>query len=314
MPALRGDPSLQDSNDVRGCPGPMILPARLIGWLRPLSEGIILAMACLAPWAIGGVDAWAQVLLEVGLLLLLVLNLIAGPRPGWSQRVFSAPSLALGALALLALVQSLPLPAVVEGSIAPRTHAWRTGLVPDVPQRVQGDSQPPIPPPAATLSHDPDASLRTAAQLAAAWLLFQCSLGLGGGTGSLRRFGLATVANASLMTVFSIAQALAWSGKIYGIRAVAERSGWLTGGPFVCHNHLAAYLNLAFGFALGFVLASIQEFPRFRRPGSGSRGLRQSRSLMGGYAAGLIFAGIVVSNSRGGLLAMLSATLLTLVI
>jgi hypothetical protein len=73
----------------------------------------------------------------------------------------------------------------------------------------------------ATLSHDPDASRRTAAQLPAAWLLFQCSLALSSGAGSFRRFSLITVANASLMTVFSIAQALAWNGKIYGIRAVA---------------------------------------------------------------------------------------------
>jgi hypothetical protein len=286
--------------------------------LRGAAEVLILALACLSPWAIGAVDAWAQLIFEGGLVLLAALGLFTAERSNWARRLFCLPSMTLAALALLALLQALPLPDAVVRTIAPATQLWRSGLAPGVPQRVQGDDGPPVAPPASTLSHDPEASLCTAAQLASYWILFQCVLGLGRGHGPLRRFGLATVANASLMTLFAIAQALAWGGKIYGIRPVTERSGWLTGGPFVCHNHLAAYLNLAFGLALGFLLATLQEFPhpRSRRKGRGSSSRRfaPGKSLWAGYAAGLIFAGVVASHSRGGFLALLISTALTIFI
>jgi hypothetical protein len=160
------------------------------------------------------------------------------------------------------------------------------------------------------LSHDPDASLRTAAQLLAAWLLFQGVLGSGRGVGPLRRFGLATVVNAALLTVFAIAQALTWNGKIYGIRPTMVGDRWLTGGPFVLHNHLAAYLNVGFGLAVGFLLATLQgssRAPGRREPRSGGKGT----SLWAGYAAGLIFAGILASHSRSAFLAMVGSTAVT---
>jgi hypothetical protein len=118
-----------------GSSEPMIRETAAIGPLRLLSESIILAMACLAPWAIGVVDAWAQWILEGGLLLVLVLGLLGGWHSGWSRRLFCAPSLALGGLALLALIQSLPLPAAFERAFAPATHVWRAHLAPEVPQR-----------------------------------------------------------------------------------------------------------------------------------------------------------------------------------
>jgi O-antigen ligase/tetratricopeptide (TPR) repeat protein len=276
--------------------------------LWPASEAIILAMACLSPWAIGAVDAWAQLALDGGLVLLALLQWLSAPRSDWARRLFCLPSLALGGLALWALVQAAPLPAAVEQTLAPATHAWRSGLVPAAPQAVVGDMRLPVSPPAQTLSRDPEASLRTAAQLAAAWLLFQVVLGSGTGASPLRRFALFTVSNASLLTLFSIAQALSWSGKIYGIRPVPA-SSWFVGGPFVSHNHLAAYLNLAFGLALGLLLATITT----------SRGGRERRplspaALWAGSAAGLLFAGILASHSRGGFLAAVISATVTLLL
>lgn len=284
-----------------------------VGRIRFASEMIILVMATLAPWAIGAVDAWAQLILEGGLVLLMTLGLLTEGRSGRARRLSCGPSLALAALALLALAQAIPLPDVVLKTVAPATRDWRAGLVPSGPQRVRGDASPPVPPPATTVSHDPEASLRTAAQLAALWLLFQGVLGLGKGPDPLRRFGLCTVANASLLTLFAISQALTWDGKIYGIRPTSVGDPWMTGGPFVLHNHLAAFLVIGFGLALGFLLASIQELPRSRDRRS-RRSTVPVRSLWAGYAAGLLVAGTLASHSRGGILAMLTSTALTLLI
>jgi O-antigen ligase/tetratricopeptide (TPR) repeat protein len=284
----------------------------LIGLMRRAAEVVILAMACLSPWAFGAVDAWAQLLLDVGLVFLVVEGLLNGRRSDWARRLFCLPSAALAMLALLALVQAVPLPIPVVRRIAPSTHAWRTGLAPSAPEGVEDDEQPRVSGPAATLSQDPDASVRTAAQLAASWLLFQAVLSSGTGYRPFRRFGVLTVVNASLLTLFSIAQALAWNGLIYGVRPTTAGTGWVVGGPFVSHNHLAAYLNVAFGLSLGFFLASIQKTADGRRMRWTRSG--ESTPLWAGTAAGLIFAGIIASSSRGGFLAAVIATIVTLIL
>jgi O-antigen ligase/tetratricopeptide (TPR) repeat protein len=286
--------------------------------LRTAREVLILGMACLSPWAIGGVDAWAQAILFAGLVLVALLGLFQGGAAGWQRRVFGLPSVALAALAGLALFQAVALPAALERTIAPATHAWRAGLVPSGPQGVLGGTRPGslVGPPIASLSHDPDASFRTAAQLAAAWLLFQGVLGLGRGAGPLRRFSLVTVANACVLTVFAIVQALAWEGKVYGVRATPTPGRWITGGPFVSHNHLAAYLNIAFGLVLGFLLTTLREQAqehsrtepgRRRAPGT-------TAALWAGYAAGLVLVGMIASHSRGGCVALVVATAVSLLI
>jgi O-antigen ligase/tetratricopeptide (TPR) repeat protein len=270
------------------------------------SEGIVLGVACLAPWAFGSVDAWAELALEASIAVLTILRAFVGRDASRGRRPICIPSLAIGGLALLGVAQTIPLPTAVLKAIAPGIAETRTRLVPDSPASVVGDTGAPIAPPLATLSLVPELSAHTAAQLAAAWLLFQCVLGLGGGYASLRRFGIAMVINCSLLALFSIAQALSWGGKIYGVRTTAIGNGWYTGGPFVCHNHLAAYLNLGLGFALGFLLArSRHGVDRQGRPAG------IGRNLVYAYAAGLIVVGIVGSHSRGGFLAMVTAAVTT---
>jgi len=96
-------------------------------------------------------------------------------------------------------------------------------------------------------------------------------------------------------------------------------SAWSSGGPFACHSHFAEYLNLGLGFALGSLLALGQDG---LLRGSGGRSpqslqvrfLNRLRGGSGGhlwaaYAAGVLVVGIVTSQSRGGFLAMTSATL-----
>ncbi|MBV8611970.1 MAG: O-antigen ligase family protein [Singulisphaera sp.] len=275
----------------------------LIRRARLASEMIVLAIACLAPWAFGAVDAWAQFGLDLGIVLLALLAALIGRGSNRGRGLLCVPSLALAGLVLLALAQAVPLPGSLLRRAAPGTYALRAGLTPGVPERVRGEEAPPVAPPSTTVSQDPDATLGTAMQLAAAWVLFQAVLGSGGGPASFRRFGLATAANAALLALFAMVQSLTWSGKIYGIRPTLHTNGWMTGGPFVCHSHLAAYLNIGLGFALGLLLSS-------RPPGAGHRwGSRRDPGsrLWPACAAGLIVASVIASHSRGGFLAMTAA-------
>lgn len=263
-----------------------------------LVELILLFWVCLAPWAYGSVEAWAELGLYVGVAILTVLSLNLDSGVTLRARLCGLPSLALGGLVLFACFQATPLSARVLAGIAPATAALRSMSAPLTPERVLGDAAP-IPLPAWTLSLDPDSTLQTAARLAAAWLLFQGVLGLRGGSAVLTRFAQAVVVNAVLLSLFAIVQALAWNGCIYWTRPAPVVSGWSAGGPFLSHNHLAAYLNLGLGLALGMLFHGGRR--DFLRPDS-------TKSWIV-YATAIIAAGVVVSHSRSGFLGMLVAGL-----
>jgi O-antigen ligase len=268
-----------------------------------VSDGILLAMAGLAPWAFGSVEAWAQLGLACGIALLAAMRLLddlTSPARTSPTRLLT-PGLPLAGLALLAAFQAAPLPEGILGRLAPTTRELRSELAPGRPQVVVGDPGHPVAPPAPTIAIDPETTAHSAFTLGAAWVLFRCSLAAGG-RGMLRRLGLMTAANAALMALFSLIQALTWDGRIYWFRPSPIDNGWYSGGPFVGHSHLAAYLNLGLGFVAGFVLTG----PQGRGRGSGG-----GRHYWGWYAAGLILVGLLASHSRSGVLSAVVATAVT---
>jgi hypothetical protein len=262
--------------------------SRLEHWAEVLSLGLV----ALAPWAFGAVEAWAELALELGIAVLAAMALVAGWRAGRSPQLLGLPSLALLGLLGLALCQAAPLRDEWLGGLAPAAAAARASLAPVTPTRVRGDDSGPVAPPAPTLSENRDETLRAAARLTAAWVLFQAVLALGGGPAALRRLGLVLAGNAALLALFALTQALSWNGKIYWVRPSPIFSGWNTGGPFVGHSPLAAELNLGLGFALAFLLTPSRT-RRFRP--------------WAAYVASVIAVGVVASHSRTGFLAMAAA-------
>jgi O-antigen ligase len=275
--------------------------------LRMSGELMVVLTACLAPWAFGSVDAWAEFGLVICVAIVAVLTAIYCGRSGAASSLVNVPGLAIGGLALLAWLQIVPLPAGLYQRLNPSGYAHRQELVPAGSSlSVRGDDGPPMAPPALTLSQDADLSLRTAVELTAAFVLFQSIVCLGGGYAALRRFGLAVTINACALALFALIQALTWKGKIYGIRPSPIPEAWYSGGPFVSYHHLAAYLNFGLGFALAFTLGG--GFPGSTRPGQRMRRLgSHSISPLALYATGLIAVGVIASHSRGGFLAMVVA-------
>jgi hypothetical protein len=139
-------------------------------------------MACLSPWACGAAKAWAKLALYAGIALVALLGVVAGRGQERTRPLRCGPSLALGGLVLLSLVQAMPLPGGLLRRIAPATAALRADLLPAAPERVAGDPAPPVPLPAPTLSQHPEMRLDAATRLAAGWALFQAVLGLRGVT------------------------------------------------------------------------------------------------------------------------------------
>jgi O-antigen ligase len=267
------------------------------GAARQVAEGIAVGMACLAPWVFGSVDAWAEFGLYAGTVAIAGLVAVGDGTSSRSRHLLCWPSLGLAGLALLALFQAAPLPGGLFPWISPASATLRADLLPRAPERILGDTGPVVPLPSPRLSQDPSESLRMAARLAGGWLLFQGVLGLGSGMARARRLAVALSINAALLSVFSIAQALTWNGRIFWVRPIRFGDAWSVGGPFDHHTHLAECLNMGLGMALGLAI-----------PGGWRAFLRNGRDRRWAAFAGLVIAaGIVASNSRGGFLAMLGA-------
>ena len=274
--------------------------------LRRLAEGVVLTTVCAAPWMLGSVQAWSEFVLILGIGIAALLVAISSRHPGLRKNVFSVPSLALGGLILLGAFQSLSIPAAILRGLDPSAGALRADLLPAEPERIAGDRAAPVPLPSPTLSQEPGATRDATVRLLAAWLLFQAVVGLGGGYDGLRRFAWVIAANATLLALFALIQALTWNGKIYWIiPATGSSSAWSVGGPFVCHTHLAEYLNVGLGFGLSFLLGGLGS----RHAG---RGIPVGRGLAA-YVVGVLVLGIITSHSRGGFLAMLAAAAFTIV-
>ncbi len=71
----------------------------------------------------------------------------------------------------------------------------------------------------------------------------------------------------------------------------------------MCHTHLAEYVNVGLGFGLALALGGVGEVRQGRL---GSRALAI-------YVVGVLVLSITTSHSRGGFLAMLAASLFTLI-
>lgn len=265
---------------------------RWVAACQRIAELVLIAVSCFAPWLFGAREAWALLYLTIGVsacAFLVALTAIGRPTKG--VPFSSTAGLALGGLVLLALFQAAPLPERVLGKLDPALASLRAELLPRVPELVAGEEGEGVELPPATLAQDRDATLQTAALVAALWVVFHCVLCLSRGPDPFRRFSVALAVNAAAIALFSMIQLLTTNGKIYWVRP----SPWGSAGPFFNHNHLAAYLNLGLASVLGLMVTS-------DRRGSPARS--RSAKLLTGYAAAVLVVGVVVSLSRSGFLAM----------
>lgn len=274
--------------------------------MKKLSEILILLMACLAPWAFGAEDAWAGFGLGVGIALLTVLTTATQWSTDRLRNLRCVPSLALAGLVLLGTLQAAPLPPRLVRVLAPSDWSFRSVLAPRTPEHVAGDRRPDVALPDSTLSENPEATRTAVLRLAGVWLLLQGVLALENPLAAFRRFGLATAVNSCLLALVAMLQWLSWNGKVLWIREAPRPSvSWYSGGPFACHNHLAAYLNIGLGFTLALLLSSTQGASWVRKRGA---------QLWPAYGAALLVIGLIASHSRGGMMAAMFALAIVLIV
>ena len=261
----------------------------------------------LSPWLSGSGDAWAYLficlLVGVGVAAWLI-SIIHNP-----QVKLRAPLLTATVLALLTfvLVQMIPLPQPPVRAISPLSAEAQLTR-PQVFEKIGAEEFLPAdlkaPSDKAAISASAAATRRSFYLLAAYIGVFLVMANAFTDRLHVRRAAAAITVFSFLMVVFALAQKFSGTRDIYWFHT--PRFGGNIFGPFTNQNHFAAHISMAFGVALGLLLASGQ-----------SRGLRRFRTwrdklawLSTGqanriallwFATVLLGATVCVTLSRGGI-------------
>jgi len=297
----------------------------------PLAAGFGLGLlVALAPLPFGAVEpeAVAALRLAAALLLILAIPVLASPNPASPTRhggvsgggrsslaPVAVPALALLAFTVLGLAQAMPWPPGVAGLLSPgHAAAWSEtaeilaavdeaeGGEALVDEEAAAEGGGPEVPAWPRLSLDPGAS-RSAAIDAAALAALLVTAALVGRSRRRRRRWLAAclLAGALFQVLYGVRQLLAGSLQVWGegVLGVADRLR----GTYVNPNHVSYLLEIALAatFAWGWwALRKARREPNLER-----RLLLTLPPLVTWLA---LLSGLVLTQSRAGLVAVLVAT------
>lgn len=261
---------------------------------RRLALGLLLAYVLAAPFPWGSVQPG---LTGTGKItagaFLVALAAFASPDVRLRLDGLAAPLAAFSGLALLGFVQAAPLPAGLVRAVSPHSaEAW------DGAGRVLAAFDRPAP--AARLSLAPWETAGVALLVLAFAALFLAASVLLARRAARRLFGLAILASALLQVAIAVSS--------------DDRSTRLH-ASFVNPNHLAGYLELAIPFALGLIwYASRTSLSELLATSSADERSERIVSALPSVAAavvllGVLVAGVVLTQSRGGILAVGGGTL-----
>lgn len=112
-----------------------------------------------------------------------------------------------------------------------------------------------------------------------------------------------------LMALFGIVQRLSWNGRIFW--SIPVDSAASPFGPFINHNHFAAFLAMIVPVAMGMLMDEARRLvPGARRLLVSQGPEPAARLLLAAFAVGVMAAAVVLSASRGAVLALLGALVL----
>jgi tetratricopeptide (TPR) repeat protein len=316
-------------------------------------EAVLLCLVVVSPWLFGAVEPF-EFVLDAGLAVLLFLwaaRVLLEWRLDWPRCPLA---LCAAALLLLDLGQVLPLPRPVLARLSPDTARLYDQLLPREPEILPGGAVRAAPPTlvGSTISLYPAATYRELTRLLAWLLLFLVVRQNLATAASLRRLSVAAVVNAALLALFGVIQSLSAPRMIYwSYLAPAPPFGpFICPNHFPFYLNMCAGLGLgllAGGKAFCGGRGGAAALPDRRaapppeadpagnrdqvrggrpaaRPGPSSGGsaglgspvplLQDPRSLWVSTALALMVAGVALSLSRGGALALLGGLLVFLLV
>lgn len=302
-------------------------------------ESLTLIVVALSPWlcpqecilpAWTGISGSINAMLAFYSVLAMLLVLWAGHTLVARQLTWSKCSVAvgLGGLVLLGMWQATPLPHSLRDMVAPATARMHEALVPTqkeiVPEtELTGNKSSPV---GSTISLDAEATRRKAVQFLALFLLFAIVRNSIPAASALRRLSIVVGINGVLLAFYGLYRFFD-PPKIKSYLSIVSTNPIF--GPFLYRNHFAFYINICLGLALGLLFAALlrsgtsSSRRRERRRGSEEyHGETSSGSLLETlktteapwiiFGASVMLAGIVFSQSRGGLITTVLALVLTM--
>ncbi len=306
--------------------------ASVAAWLARFS---LVAPVLAAPWLLGAVQAWAQVWILGAVLLSLALAtlslLLTTKRKGATPIPLAILPLLL-AIGLAGL-HLLPLSRTTLAQVSPKAAEIAEQYLPasdgsaaaGLPAGgLEGaDRRPASVYPAATRQSLALLILATSVFFLAAVLFSQSATHLG-------LLGLVAV-NGAAIGFFGLAQNLTWNGQVYWSVVLTQGGGPF--GPFINRNNGGGYLVLCLAATIGLALWCLGRYfnawdltsrsQRRPRDGAVSRvkirivsavGELNASTLTWLTIAGLLVAAICCTLSRGAVLAMLAAVLVTVTV
>ncbi|HEX9187786.1 MAG TPA: hypothetical protein VGB87_11965, partial [Vicinamibacteria bacterium] len=254
-----------------------------------LALSVLVAIAVLAPWAMGAVLPSA--LLAVTAVALLA-SALALAMAAWRGSVLLAavPVWPLAGFLGLALLQLAPLPGPVHALLAPGSHAvWRPADT--AAAAVLGGAWRPV-------SVDPDTTWRAIAlTLGLALLALLAAPALSRRTCATRAAG-AVAAAGFLLSAYAIFARARFGALLYGTIPVPTISPF---GPFVSKNHFAGWTAVAALLVAGLTLGLAAPARRRDRDDAGGAGV-----VLALVAALAMALAVLASLSRGGAIALAS--------
>lgn len=290
--------------------------------LRVAMEAVVLLMVCLSPWAFGAVEPMFEFCLYAGVAVLLVLwgtRMLLEVRLTWQK---CPVALCLAALFLCGAWQLAPLPRPLLARLSPGTAQVYDQLLPSEPEVLPwGEKLAAAAPPAgSTISLYPAATRQQLVRLLAIFLLFAVVRNNFASVGALRRLAVAALVNGALLALLGLVQF--FTSPPTTVYWTFPSPGTVF-GPFICRNHFPFYINLCLGLGLGLLVGLGRgRGDAARSVGDGESWFRSPLSLLHekpqalwiSLGLALMLSGVALSLSRGGLLALVGASLLCLLI
>ena len=279
------------------------LPAE---WFDRAMEVLLIALLAFGPLTLGVVDAWSEqvfVGLAAAMAVLLLAKLILFPAiPFVWTWAYVPVAIFIG----VAVLQLIPLPASVVAAVSPETAAFKTELLGDLPAADDVLSSMSLSFYARATRHD----LRLVLAVAAVFIVV---VNLYREPERRKRLLAAIALIGGGMALLALAQDIAGNGKIYWTIPTYDRA---SSGPFINHSHYGQFMNLSMGAALALLLVLLHEAlagqrvtPRDVLAFLQSHEARTAKLLMAMIVLGA--ATVFVSLTRGGMISMLIATVLT---
>jgi O-antigen ligase len=297
---------------------------------RAVALHVLVLLVGAAAFAFGSVETWADEGLRALALLVFLLTFWQRPRDAVASRAVRALALPGALLLFWAALQLVPMPRAALAAVAPQTAALYAQAVPEpwggehlpawLLARAPEAGARPEPGARAwkgpadegdrsvgrTVSVHPHATRAALLEWGTMLLLFLSAASLARDASRRYRLLWGIAAWTGLLGLTAVFQSVAWNQRILWLRTAPEDAIPL--GPFVNHNHFAAYVEMGTLAAVGLLLAILAR-SEGRLSASGIRAALGDRewALPRALAVGLLVVlgvgGLVLAGSRGGVLA-----------